>query len=83
MTGLVARHKPGHPNCDFAQPGTLFRKVFDNTMREHTFSNVAGAMKGVRRDIQERAIKNFFKADPEFGDGICKILGYPSVKSRL
>ena len=83
MTGLVARHKPAHPNCDFSQPGTLFRKVFDSTMRDHTVHTIAGAMKGVRRDIQERAIKNFFKADPEYGDGISKLLGYPSVKARL
>jgi len=27
VTGLVARHKPNHPNCDFEQPGILFRKV--------------------------------------------------------
>ena len=83
MTGLVARHKPNHPNCDFSQPGTLFRKVFDSTMRDHTISTVSGAMNGVNREIAERAIKNFYKADPEFGDGIAKKLGFPSVKSRL
>lgn len=83
MTGLVARHKPNHPNCDFSQPGTLFRKVFDDVMREHTIRNIAVAMKPVSRDIAERAIKNFYKADPEYGDGIAKHLGFPSVKSRL
>ena len=83
MTGLVARHKPNHPNCDFSQPGTLYRKVFDNTMREHTVKTIAGAMNGVSRDIVERAIKNFYKADPEYGDGISKLLGFPSIKSRL
>jgi catalase len=40
-------------------------------------------MKGVPRDILERAIKNFFKADPEFGEGIAHGLGFPAVKSRL
>ena len=40
-------------------------------------------MNGVNREIAERAIKNFYKADPEFGDGIAKKLGFPSVKSRL
>lgn len=83
VTGLVARHKPNHPNCDFSQPGTLFRKVMCNTMKEHTIRNVACSMKGVSRDILERAIKNFYKADPEYGDGISKRLGFPSVKSRL
>lgn len=55
----------------------------DNTMREHTVKTIAGAMNGVSRDICERAIKNFYKADPEYGDGISKLLGFPSVKSRL
>ena len=40
-------------------------------------------MKDVPRDIQERAIKNFYKCDPEYGDGISKVLGFPSVKSKL
>ena len=53
------------------------------TMKKNTISNTAGTMKGVSRSILERAIKNFHKADPEFGDGIAKALGFPSVKSRL
>ena len=83
ITGLVARHKPNHPNCDFSQPGTIYRKVYCNDMRACTVNNVAGSMKGVARDILERAIKNFYKADPEFGDGIAKGCGFPAVKSRL
>lgn len=83
MTGLVARHRPNHPNCDFAQAGTLFRKVFCDQGRKNAITNIYGSMAGVPRDILERAIKNFFKADPEFGDGIAKGLGFPSVKSRL
>lgn len=30
VTGLVARHRPNHPNCDFTQPGNLFRKVMND-----------------------------------------------------
>ena len=83
VTGLVARHKPNHPNCDFSQPGTLFRKVFDDVMRDHTVRTIADGMGSIPRDIAERAIKNFYKADPEYGDGIAKHLGFPSIKSRL
>jgi len=79
----VARHRPNHPNCDFSQPGTLFRKVMCDQMRKNTISNLAGSMGGVSRDILERAIKNFHKADPEFGEGIAKTLGFPAIKSRL
>lgn len=86
VTGLVARHKPAHPNCDFSQPGTLYRKVFDDNMKKNTVGNLVAHMSGVdkkRRDILERAIKNFYKADPEYGDNIAKGLGFPAVKSRL
>ena len=51
--------------------------------REHTVSNVAKHMGGIPRDIQERAVKNFFKADPEYGNGIAKILGFSAIKARL
>ena len=83
ITGLVARHRPNHPNCDFKQPGNLFRKVHTESERKHAIKNTAEHMKPVPRDIQERAIKNFYKADPEYGDGISKYLGFPTVKSRL
>jgi catalase len=83
ITGLVARHKPGHPNCDFSQPGTLFRKVMSQKDREHTVSNIVRHLNGIPRDIQERAIKNFFKADPEYGNGIAKQLGFSAIKPRL
>jgi catalase len=49
----------------------------------NTIKNVADHMRPVPRDIQERAIKNFYKADPEFGEGIAKSLGFSAVKARL
>jgi len=64
VTGLVARHKPNHPNCDFKQPGNLFRKVLKEESRKNSIKNTAEHMRPVPRDIQERAIKNFYKADP-------------------
>lgn len=63
MTGLVARVRPGTPDNDFIQPGTLFRNVFDDQMRINTIGNLVSAIKGVRRDIAERVIKMFYKAD--------------------
>ena len=83
VTGLVARHRPNHPNDDFSQPGILFRKVMDQAAREATIKNVAEHMRPVAREIQERAIKNFYKADPEFGDGIARTLGFSAIKSRI
>lgn len=75
--------RPGTPDNDYAQPGTLFRKVFCDQMRKNTISNLSGAMKGVRRDIAERVIKMFHKADGELGEKLGQELGFPVVKSRL
>ena len=83
VTGLVARAKPLHPNDDFSQPGTLFRKVFDDGMRKNTIHNFVTAIKPVRRDIKERLVKQFGKVDPELGEGMAKGLGFPATKSRL
>ena len=51
VSGLVQRYKPAHPNCDFEQPGALFRKVMSNTDREHLISNIVGHLKNARRDV--------------------------------
>ena len=55
----------------------------DDKMRKNTIENTAKHMNGVPRDIQERAVKNFYKADPEFGEGIAKCLGFSATKSKL
>ena len=83
VTGLVMRHRSNHPNCDFTQPGNLFRKVLCETGRKNMINNIGGHMAPVPREIQERAIKNFYKADPELGDGIARHLGFSAIKSRL
>lgn len=80
---MVARHRPNHPNCDFKQPGVLFRKVHTEEARKAQIRTTAEHMRTVPRDIQERAIKNFYKADPEYGDGIARTLGFTAVKARL
>ena len=53
------------------------------TDREHRIYNITKAMGGIPRDIQERAIKNFYKADPEYGNGISRAFGFSATKPRL
>jgi catalase len=55
----------------------------DDKARKHTIKNVAEHMKPVSIEIKERAIKNFYKADPEFGEGIARHLGIPAIRSRM
>lgn len=52
MTGLVARHRPNHPNDDFTQPGILFREVMNDEAKKNTIKNAADHMSSVPRDIQ-------------------------------
>lgn len=51
--------------------------------RNNTVGNIVKHLTGIPRDIQERAIKNFFKADPEYGNGISRQLGFSAIRSRL
>jgi catalase len=55
----------------------------DEGARRNTIKNAAENMRSVPIDVKERAIKNFFKADPEFGEGIARHLGMPAIKSRI
>lgn len=83
VTGLVQRYRPAHPNCDFAQPGALFRKVMTAEDRTHLINNISGHLKGANRDIQERQVRILQKVDPEYGTRVGQALGFPSISSRL
>ena len=83
VSGNVGRFKHSHPNDDFEQPRALFRKVMTETDRTHLIDNLVNAMKPVRRDIQERQVKLFFKVDPEYGSRIAKGLGLPVENAKL
>jgi len=83
VTGLAQRYKPNHPNCDFAQPGALFRKVMKPQDRDNLISNLQGHLKGANRDIQERQVRVFYKCDPEYGNRLAQGLGFPVQKSKL
>jgi len=52
-------------------------------MRENTIHNFVVSTKGIKRDIAERLVKQFSKADPELGDGLAKGFGFPVTKSKL
>ena len=43
--------------------------------RARLVGNIAGHMRHVRRDIQERQIAHFSKADPAYGQGVADLLG--------
>ena len=47
----------------------LFR-LLDPAHQGRLIENIVNAMKPVRRDIQERQVLHFFRADPRYGEGI-------------
>jgi catalase len=83
MQGKAGRYPHMHPNDNYEQPRTLFRKVFDDAMRQKTMDHIAGGLGQCRRDIQERMIKHFYKVDAEYGAGIAKRIGLPVEQPRL
>ena len=48
VQGLVAKMKPNRPEDNFSQPGTLFRKVISEEMREHVIDNLAEDLREVK-----------------------------------
>jgi len=83
VSGLVQRYAQKHPNCDFAQPGALFRKVMKDQDRTNLVSNIVGHLKNAKREIQERQVKIFYKCDPEYGTRVAEGLGFPAHKAKL
>ena len=74
LSGDANRYNHRDGNDDYSQVGNLFR-LFDEGQRGRLFSNIAAAMDGVPKEIAERQVAHFAKADPEYGEGVRKALG--------
>lgn len=77
VSGLVAHHPQAHPNDDFEQAGALYRKVMTAEERRALVSNIAGHLKNARRELQERQVKLFARADRDYGLQVARALGLP------
>ncbi|HTN09240.1 catalase [Agriterribacter sp.] len=58
----------------YSQPGNLFR-LMTNDKKELLFKNTAAQVGGAQKFIQIRHIRNCYKADPAYGEGVAKALG--------
>ena len=61
-------------NDYYTQPGLLFN-LMSAEQKKILFTNTAGSIGDVPRDIQLRHIGNCVKADPEYGKGVANALG--------
>jgi catalase len=59
---------------DYVQPGNLFR-LLGAEHQARLCKNIAGSLGKVPKDLQEKMVIHFTKADPEYGDGVAKALG--------
>jgi len=67
ISGKVARQAYTHPNNDFVQPGTLYRKVMTDQARTNLIDNIVSHLCNADKNIQVRQTKIFYTADPEYG----------------
>lgn len=75
ITGDAARYEQKRGvDDDYVQPGDLFR-LMSKEEQKRLIANIAGALKDVPKDIQDRMLEHFRKADPAYGGGIAKALG--------
>jgi catalase len=58
---------------DYVQPGNLFR-LMTREQQEHLCKNIAGSLGNVPKDLQEKMVAHFAKADPAYGEGVAKAL---------
>ncbi len=58
----------------YSQPGNLFRLLTDEK-KQLLFNNTAAEVGQAQKFIQVRHIRNCYKADPAYGEGVAKALG--------
>lgn len=66
---IVDRFDSTVDHDDVTQPGNLYR-MFDNDHRDRLTSRIAGGLKQARREVQERMVCHFYRADPDYGTRI-------------
>ncbi len=77
ISGDADRYDHREGNDDYTQAGNLFR-LLTAEERKRLIGNIAASMKSVPREIQEKQVRHFYKADPAYGQGVAKGLGLPA-----
>lgn len=66
-------HREDDGNNDYVQVTALFN-LFDQNQKKRLFGNIAGAMKGVPKEIIERQLAHFRKVSPNYESGVRQAL---------
>jgi catalase len=75
ISGSVDRHNHRLDSDYYTQPGNLFR-LMSRDDRERLIGNIVASMKSVPQSIQKRQIQHFMKAEPAYGTGVARGLGW-------
>lgn len=75
ISGDVDRHDHRKGNDDYTQAGNLYRLLPANE-KDRLHKAIAGAMAGVPKEIIERQLGHFAKADKAYAAGVKKALGW-------
>jgi len=73
IDGDADRYDHREGNDDFTQAGNLYRLMPEDE-KKRLYKAIAGAMAGVPKEIIERQLKHFEKADPGYAKGVKKAL---------
>jgi catalase len=71
---LVDRFDSTVDHDDFTQPGNLYR-LLDEGQKERLTTAIAGVLGQARKEVQERQLCHFFRADPDYGHRVAEKLG--------
>jgi len=75
LKGTTGRYaQTSYRNDDYQQAGDLYR-LMSPEEKARLIDTIVTAMTGIRREVQERQLGHFTKADAEFGAGIARGLG--------
>ena len=75
VSGTAARTDYTHENDDYVQAGNLYRDAMNDEDRDHLISNIVGHLGNAKREIQERQVAIFAKADADYGRRVAQGLG--------
>jgi catalase len=74
LSGDAARYNHRDGNHDYRQAGDLFRLI-GKEAQQRLVNNVAETMQGAPREIVERQLGHFAKADSRYSEGVAHALG--------
>lgn len=80
-SGDIARVETGDDD-NFSQCREFFRRVLSQAERERLTDNIAGALSGALKRIQQRALVNFEQVDPEYARMIARKIEVINAKKK-